>query len=426
MKTSHEMAQSVIIRQRKILRRRKAVLAAVRAVMGAGVIAGAFALLLSLSSQRGVDLVESNLPANSLTLPEKADPLDLLGCEISQDGEYLIDIGNWQQSEDFDLFRQYFFGTWESSGNALTEEMVIDDSEKAFLVGNTSFRFQDFYAIGENVLAFVMQGNAESELFWLDTDFPDTMYYEPYNGNWLYDAGGNNHQTAVYSRTAAPINAPEESFLSIYRLREISRDYGIDIDMLLNIEYNDKNSGEMLLHDDWYQFYPTYLLSEEPNRLVLKTTVGNVMAETEEIEVTCTIEKADGVWTRTEEFAVSDEEGQNICGLPSVDEDGQSLLTAAQNAAEAFLQGDRERLSEYLLDPEYDAGLSEDSANLFDELDYAELMPIDESITEFEPDRVYPMVYKFALKDRDMLSYLDMGLTKTENGWKLEYIYLQG
>ena len=446
MKTSHEMAQSVLMRQRKITRRRKAVLAAVGALSGAGVIAGAFALLLSLSSQRGVSLVESNLPANSLTLPENADPLDLLGFIGFGQGKYSIATELWQKSDDYELFRKYFFGTWETSDSTFSEKMVIDDTEQAYFCKTNAFRFDNFYIISENVLAFVIQSSGECELFWLDINSPETMYHEPYveyrqmmnsippesadnesfGGSWLYDIEDLPHKPDVYRKTAEPLNAPEKSFLSVYRLRELSRDYGIDMDMLLNIEYNDKNSGETLLHDDWYHFYPVYLVSEEPNRLTLKTTVGNVMSETEEVEVTCTIEKADGVWTRTEEFAVSSEEGEKICGLPRVDEDGQSLLATAQNAAEAFLQGDRQRLSEYLLDPEYDAGISEDSVNLFDELAFAELMPIDESITEFETDRVYPMVYKFAIKGRDMLSYIDMGLRKTENGWKVEYIYLQG
>lgn len=36
------------------------------------------------------------------------------------------------------------------------------------------------------------------------------------------------------------------------------------------------------------------------------------------------------------------------------------------------------------------------------------------------------MIYKFMLAGRDMYFNLDMGLIKTDSGWKVEYICLQG
>ncbi|MGN1339980.1 MAG: hypothetical protein ACI4WS_06775 [Oscillospiraceae bacterium] len=441
MKTSHEMAQSVLNKQKKILRRRKSVLTAVCAVAGLSTVAGVFALTMTFSPSKGVDLLESNNPGNSLTLPvnTKSSPLDLLGFIIVEKGKYCINIDNWEISEDYELFRKYFFGTWESSDKTIAEEMIIDDSEQAYLSKNTAFRFQNFYIISENVFAFVIQGNAENELFWIDINSPDTMYYEPYvgywqinsvtsettdsepyTGGWLYDVkmplGKENHKTAVYTKTDAPINQPEEDFLSIYKLREISRDHGIAMDMLVNIEYEeDKSSPYRLLHDDWYQFYPVYLVSQETDMLVLTTAVGNKMATEKEVSVTCTIEKIGGEWTRTEEFGVN---ARNT-GLIS-------FRKTAILAAEAYLRNDKEQLSEYLYDQEYDTGLSENSENLFDELDHSELKLNDDSITEYEADIVYPVEYEFAIKGRDMLFYLDIGLRKTDSGWKVEYIYLQG
>ena len=82
-------------------------------------------------------------------------------------------------------------------------------------------------------------------------------------------------------------------------------------------------------------------------------------------------------------------------------------------------------MSEYLYDPDYDAGLSENGENLFDKLDFSEILP-DESITSFEADVGYPVTYKFTLKGSCMLSYLDMWLIKTDSGWKVKDIYLQG
>ena len=598
MKTSYEMAQSVLYRQKKILRRRRAVLTAFGATAGVGVIAAAFTLSMTLSPSKGVDLIDSSTPGNALTLPNdtNANPLDLLGFLIFQNGKYFIDIDHWQKSDDYELFRKYFFGTWESSDKTFAEKFVIDDTENAYLAENNAFRFQDFYIISENVLAFVIQGSAECKLFWLDINSPEIMYYEPYTeyqhmmniansadiesfgGSWLYDIEDLPHKPAVYSKTAypdyAPINVPEKDHLriykSIYKLREISRDYGIDMDMLLNIEYVDKNSGERLLHDDWYHFYPVYLVSEEPDKLIFHTTLGNILSDTEKAEVTYTIEKVDGVWTRTEEIGISTEDvgfginddviselgmtyreladkygceprgklnsyiiengygrycwktssgftydnmeqagGCNMIDgvklsdlfsdisypvsyeeleekygftlieaateldmfdlyestfeLPSYDnirfcfftreygiieedtscmiklknagkpnedlfstEDWISFQETANNAAEAFLRNDKEQLSEYLYDPEYDTGLSENSENLFDKLVYSELTLIDSSIAAFETGKVYPAVYKYALVDIDMYFYLDIGLRKTDSGWKVDDICLQG
>lgn len=307
MKTSHEMTQNVLKKRNKILRRRHILTTSFVALAGTAAVAGALLLTMNIAMPHGVDLVESGLAGNSmpLVIAVNDDPLDLLGCTKNEKGELHIAIELWQVSDNYDLFREYFFGTWESSDNTIEEKIVIDDSEKAFLVNNINFRFQDFYIISEEVLAFVIHGNAESELFWLDISSPDTMYYEPFNGDWLYAVGKDNHKTAVYSKTTAPVNTPENDFLSIYKLREISRDYGIDLDMLLNIEYNDKNSGEVLLHDDWYYFYPVYLFSEEQDKLVLNTTLGNAAGEIGKAQVTYTIEKVGGEWTRNEEIEIT-------------------------------------------------------------------------------------------------------------------------
>lgn len=590
MKTSHEMAQSVLKKQRKILRRRKAVFATVGAAAGIG----AVVLAVSFLPKTGIDLVESSTPVSSVTLPagENTPPLDLLGFIGFGQGKYFIATDIWQKSDDYELFRKYFFGTWETSDTSFSEKMVIDDTEQAYFCKTNPFRFDNFYIISENVLAFVIQGSGEYELFWLDINSPETMYHEPYveywqtnsippesadnesfGGGWLYDIEDLPHKPAVYSKTAypdyAPINVPEKDYLSIYKLREMSRDYGIDLDMLVKLEYCDKISGFNLLHDDWYHFYPVYLVSEEPDRLTLNTTLGNTKEDIEKAEVTYTIEKVDGVWKRTEEIGISDpddvfgvnedviselgmtfrelankygcepqgaynqysienghgrygwknsdgtvyedtepeggcnmidgiklsdlfigidypvsydelqnkygfklieagtEAGMDDCywstfelpAYPNVSfifytleygvfdeasgccimlnnaepqnddlfstEEGISFLTAAQNAARAFLCNDKEQLSEYLYDPDYDAGLSENGENLFDKLDFSEILP-DESITSFEADVGYPVTYKFTLKGSCMLSYLDMWLIKTDSGWKVKDIYLQG
>lgn len=101
-------------------------------------------------------------------------------------------------------------------------------------------------------------------------------------------------------KTDALPNEPEENFLSIYKLYEMSRDYGIDIELLVDIEHESNDGGITLYHDDWYQFYPVYLVSESNDKIVIQTTVGNIIeTDMEPIEVICTFEKTDGEWVRT-------------------------------------------------------------------------------------------------------------------------------
>ncbi len=74
--------------------------------------------------------------------------------------------------------------------------------------------------------------------------------------------------------------------------------------MLIKIICADEEN-RFILHDDWFQFYPIYLVSESEDKLVFETLMGNVGyadAVNEgigEFPVTYTIEKTDGKWVRT-------------------------------------------------------------------------------------------------------------------------------
>lgn len=105
-------------------------------------------------------------------------------------------------------------------------------------------------------------------------------------------------------------------------------------------------------------------------------------------------------------------------------EDGLSLQMVANKAAMAYLRSDKEELSRYLADPNYNA-LDENSRNIFDQHENIVLKPVD-STSIIESDGVYSMVYQILIYDNEMIIYLDLGLRKTDNGWKVEYIYLQG
>lgn len=243
--------------------------------------------------------------------------LDMIDYTIFE-GEAYLHFDEWQESDDFDLYRRYFFGTWENAGffGGRVPLYVIDDSENTFLMNqvidddpeNMSplapvYRFTGFYEFSENVLAFMIDREYECLLFWLDKNDPDRMYMEVSGGGgWLHGVTLKNHKPFIFTKTDAPPNEPGENFLSIYKLREISRDYGIDLKLLIDIEVEGEEITTRLFHDDWYQFYPVYLVSEAPDRLELKTQVGDSSYENSEIDVSYTLEKVGGEWVRTVEY----------------------------------------------------------------------------------------------------------------------------
>ena len=247
------------------------------------------------SPRRDEEIVQSEENDSSM--------IELIDFYIDADGKFRIDIDNWQKSNDFDLFRNYFFGTWDNAKAALGNQFplyVIDDSEKSFQMNNRMWRFADFYKVSNNVLAFTVNSNAEMILFWLDITAPNTMYVELLGKDQLIGYSYENHKTDILMKTDALPNEPEENFLSIYKLYEMSRDYGIDIELLVDIEHESNDDGLKLYHDDWYQFYPVYLVSESNDKIVIQTTVGNIIeTDMEPIEVICTFEKTDGEWVRT-------------------------------------------------------------------------------------------------------------------------------
>lgn len=105
-------------------------------------------------------------------------------------------------------------------------------------------------------------------------------------------------------------------------------------------------------------------------------------------------------------------------------QDGLNMQITANKAAIAFLRGDKEELSQYLADTSYDA-LSDNSRNIFNRLQYMVLKLYDPTAA-IESDGVYSMVYQILINGSEMITYLDLGLKKTDDGWKVEYIYLQG
>ena len=242
-----------------------------------------------------------------------AEPaLSLLNCRESDDGAYCIDRNAWKLSDDYELFRKYFFGTWEGSFRfpeyAEQKRLIIDDTEKSFVMTETGIRvFDGFYETEVRTLAFMVGSDSGSAIIWISLDEPDTLYMV-WGGMtsplWSRNESGEySAAPVVYTlrKTDEPPGEAEGNFLSIFRLREMAREYGIDTELLVNMEY--ESDGTMLYHDDWYQFYPMYLVSEAGDKIVIRTSVGNAGdIDLKPIDIICTFEKAEGKWNRSVEL----------------------------------------------------------------------------------------------------------------------------
>lgn len=106
-------------------------------------------------------------------------------------------------------------------------------------------------------------------------------------------------------------------------------------------------------------------------------------------------------------------------------EEGQNFQKTASRAAVAYLRNDKEKLSQYLVDSDYETGLSQDGKSLIESLEYM-ILKLPASDIMQEDDGVCPAVYEFVVDGTEMIMYLDLGLRLTDSGWKVEYIDLQG
>lgn len=154
----------------------------------------------------------------------------------------------------------------------------------------------------------------------------------------------------------------------------------------------------------------------------------DVKTESEQTEITENTNNTEASADTEASGKTSEEASEAIEGITKAEflftQDGLSLQITANKAAIAFLRGDKEELSQYLVDINYDA-LSDDAYNIFNRLQYM-VLKISDPTAAIESDGVYSMVYQILIDGSQMIRYLDLGLKKTDNGWKVEYIYLQG
>ncbi len=228
------------------------------------------------------------------------DIFQLLNGYLNDDNDVCVDFNDMLVCEDYDLFRKYFFGVWNSADGYFTSDMILDDSENINFVRGY---FESFYQPSDNVLAFTVNNNAEGYLFWLETDSPDVMYSAPYYYGVEGSLFSTTYNTCILTKTDSAPNEPSDGFLSVFKLREMSRDRGIDFSLLTNIDGGFLD-GMHLEHTATYDFFPMYLVSEADDKLVIKTSVGNILEkDLLPLDVTCTFEKSGDEWTRTVDFA---------------------------------------------------------------------------------------------------------------------------
>ncbi len=202
---------------------------------------------------------------------------------------------NWQISEDYDLFREYFFGVWDSPDGYLPRSLTIDDSKNINFAGRGYFG--EFYQPSDHVIAFTLLTNGDANVLWLDIDNPDVMYTAVFlmtNGLGVFTIEGITSDVHELAKNDVTPNVPTDRFLSIFKLHEMARDYDIDFDLLTNIDYGFVD-GKYILHNATYDFYPMYLIFEAYDKIEIRTSVGNFgETDIEPINVLCTFERKAG------------------------------------------------------------------------------------------------------------------------------------
>ncbi len=272
------------------------------------IIGGISAAVIALGVFGVSKLIGKNPPITSYESHSVASPMEMIGLEAEENGKAVVAFDGWELSEDYDLFRKYFFGTWYNEDiKKPFGKLIIDDSEKAYLANQQTFYFDSFYKVSDNVFAFTMNGNATCQLFWIDTENPDIMYHAELaysNRGGIIFGYDSTVKPAEYNKTDLDINQPQNGYLSVYRLRELSESRGIPMELLTDIGYTPSEGAETLFHDAKFCFYPVYLTENAPDRLVLNTSVGSPMTD-EMVDVSYTIEKKNGEWVRTFGFNIA-------------------------------------------------------------------------------------------------------------------------
>jgi hypothetical protein len=239
-----------------------------------------------------------------------AEALKYLGY-IMHDGGRIIPLNNWTDTLTPNEYRKYFFGTWERVDKVADDEweawrnMVIFDDTIDNRLNKRGFLDGFFNTEAGAIVQSLGTPANEGGMFWVAFDNPNTLYYihAPVSNAWLSKESDPlcltalHANTIVYTRTDMLIAEPDDNYLSWLRLLEISMDYNISLNMLTDIEIEIENQKYMR-HYWGFWSQPVFLISEAPDKLVLRTTAKTGMLD-DEIELIYTIEKINGEWVRT-------------------------------------------------------------------------------------------------------------------------------
>jgi len=236
--------------------------------------------------------------------------LELIGYRIDDEGYVFIDMLRENNCE-IELFRKYFFGTWDGWYKKQNSTLIIDDSEVSHLSsGSNLWRFDSLHLRNDTLIITCNTGQVETFVFWININEPNTLYsqlgYEASDNEIqifnIYNDNEPEFITRTLLKTNTPINIPENEFLSKLRLIEISREYEIEMEMLCEMNF--------MLDDLYYfglnyEFYwsPIYLISENPNCLILQSQLIFAYGLVTPIDVIYSINKVNGKWERVIEIS---------------------------------------------------------------------------------------------------------------------------
>ena|GEM_PF-618177 len=229
-------------------------------------------------------------------------PLELLGgYYVNDEGQTILNFQPNEGEFEPELFREYFFGKWDSDG---WRDLLIDDAaphhpdSTAFLTGRIS-------RVGDVLVNDFADDETHHYIYWSDTNRPNIMYWTDAlyhdEGLWKVPVASGDFHIRIYEKTDTPPREPQDNFISRLRLYELMREYEIEHDMMFFIEYEIEDKF-YFSREDGRLLARTFLVLQEPEKLIFDTFLNSPIYEVPPLDVTVTIEKIDGEWVRTLEF----------------------------------------------------------------------------------------------------------------------------
>ena len=224
--------------------------------------------------------------------------LELVGYYFDEDNRLFIDTEGWVEIDDPNVVKEFFYGTWErSNGMFLT---VNDMSENNYFW----WMCDGFYKAGDNVIVSAHWDMAgPNYYYWIDMNEPDIMFFLE---NWMVTPQNTvNYETTYWTKTDAPLNYPEDGFLTWFREWEITLTYDINPEMLTSIEFQHEKSGRVLNREARWRYFEMYLILETPEKLVFNVPLDSCvgMSPSHWADAIVTLEKINGEWVRTIEVS---------------------------------------------------------------------------------------------------------------------------